>query len=111
MIHLHFNLRSAAFAVLLLTFVSLCGAPLAEAAIFSAGTADSCCFPAEQGGEVPQSPCTTPDCPCLFCLNLHLPHVAEVSFLPISSNRPICHPHSFALAAFVRPLDYPPEYA
>ena len=103
------NLRSVAFAVLLLTFLSLSGAPLTNAALSSAGTADSCCFPSGHGEELPQSPCTTPDCPCLFCLNLHLPRFADVFFLPLSSAAPVCHPLSSLLAAFVRPIDYPPE--
>ncbi|MFH1020427.1 MAG: hypothetical protein V1782_07430 [Pseudomonadota bacterium] len=103
------NPRAVAFALLLLTFLSVSGAPFAGAALPSSGSTDSCCFPADNGEEVPQSPCTTPDCPCLFCLNLHVTCSADLSFLPPSSACPVLHPPSYPLAAFVRPIDYPPE--
>jgi hypothetical protein len=107
-----FNLRPIAFVVLLLTFVSLHGAPFADAAISSADMGDSCCFSSSNHGEeLPQSPCTTQDCPCLFCLNLHLPRSADVFFLPLSSAGPVCHTLTSPLAAFLRPIDYPPEHS
>ena len=105
------NLRATAFVVLLLAFLFLSGVPFADAALSSVGTTDSCCFPPGNGEESPQSPCTTPDCPCLFCLNLHLPRFAEIFFLPLSSAGLISHTLVSPLAAFVRPIDYPPEHS
>ena len=101
--------RSAALAVLLLALLSLSGAPLADAALSSTGPADSCCFPVDHGEELPQSPCATPDCPCLFCLSLHLPGFAGVFFLPLSPAGPVAHPLASPLAAFAPSIDYPPE--
>jgi hypothetical protein len=105
------NLRPIAFAVLLFAFLSVSGGTSAYAALSSADTAESCCFPAGQGEELPQAPCETSDCSCLFCLNLHLPRFADISFLPLSSAGPMCHPLSFPLTAFVRPIDYPPKHS
>ncbi|MHB1183531.1 MAG: hypothetical protein ACYC4A_02380 [Desulfobulbia bacterium] len=107
---IHLNLRSAAFILVLLAFVSLHGAPFADAAASSPRMGDSCCFPSDTQGEtLPQSPCATQDCLCLFCMNLHLPRAADVFFLPLSSRGPVCHPLASPLAAFLRPIDYPPE--
>ncbi|OGQ88169.1 MAG: hypothetical protein A2512_02380 [Deltaproteobacteria bacterium RIFOXYD12_FULL_56_24] len=103
--------RSAALAVLLLALLSLGGLPMADAALSSAGPAGSCCFPVGHGEELPQSPCATPDCPCLFCLNLYLPGFAEVFFLPLSSAGPVSQPLTSPLAAFAPSIDYPPERA
>jgi len=106
-----FNLRTVAFAVLLLTFLSVHGAAFAGATVRSPGSPDSCCFPAGNGEELPQSPGTTPDCPCLFCLNLHLSRAADISFLPLASACSVFHAPSYPLPAFVRSIDYPPEYS
>lgn len=106
-----FNLRFVAFAVLLLTFLSVSGAAHAGTTLPSSGSADACCFPAGNGEESPQPPCATPDCLCLFCLNLHLTRSADVSFLPLASACPVFHSPSYPLPAFVRPIDYPPEYS
>lgn len=105
------NLRPIAFTVLLFTFLSVSGGTSAYAALPSPGTADSCCFPTDHGEEVPQSPCTTQDCLCLFCLNLHLTHAADISLPPPSSACPVLHPTLYPLAAFVRAIDYPPEHS
>ncbi|MFA7383137.1 MAG: hypothetical protein WC001_06780 [Desulfurivibrionaceae bacterium] len=103
------DFRFAAVAVLLLALLSLGGLPLADEALSSADPADSCCFPVGHGEELPQSPCATPDCPCLFCLSLHLPGFAEVFFLPLSSATPVSQPLTPPLAAFAPSIDYPPE--
>jgi hypothetical protein len=42
-------------------------------------------------------------------MNLHLPRSIDVFFLPLSSRGPVCHPLASPLAAFLRPIDYPPE--
>lgn len=104
--------RPVALAVLLLTVLALSGASFAEAAFSSPGTADSpCCFPSGHGDELPQAPCTTPECLCLFCLNLHLARFTDVSLLPLFSASPVFHRHPPPPAIFVRSIDYPPEHA
>ena len=103
------NLKIVALAVLLLTFLSVSGATFAGAASPSPGAADSCCFSTGNGEELPHAPGATSDCLCLFCLNLHLTRSADISFPSPSSACPVFHSPSYPLAAFVRPIDYPPE--
>ncbi|MBA3003191.1 MAG: hypothetical protein FP813_04980 [Desulfurivibrio sp.] len=103
------NLRPIAFAVLLLTFLSVSGATFADVALASPGTADSCCFPSGQSEESPQPPCATPECSCLFCLNLHLPLFTDISSPSLFATSLAFHHYPHPLAAFVHPIDYPPE--
>ena len=103
--------RAVALAALLLISLLVSGATFAVAAFPSPGSADSCCFPAGNDEELPQPPCSTPDCPCLFCLNLHSTRSADISIQPLYTACPVFLPHSSPLAAFVRAIDYPPEHS
>jgi len=105
------NLRPITFAVLLLTFLAVSGANFAEAALSSPGTVDSCCFPSGQNEESPQTPCAPPECSCLFCLNLHLPLFADISSPSLFATEHVCRHLPQPLAAFVHPIDYPPEFS
>lgn len=103
------NLRTIACAVLLLTFLSVSAAFFADAALASPGTTDSCCFPSDQSEELPNTPCTTPECSCLFCLNLYLPFLADISSPSFFATPHACHFLPHPLTAFTHPIDYPPE--
>lgn len=106
-----FNLRPITFAVLLITFLSVSGVSFADAVLASPGTANSCCFPSGQNEESPQPPCSTPECSCLFCLNLHLPLFINITSPPLFATSHAFNHFPQPLAAFVHPIDYPPEFS
>ncbi|MGV1098056.1 hypothetical protein ACUUL3_01410 [Thiovibrio sp. JS02] len=104
-----FPRRLLAVAVLLLTMFPMSGASLAGATLPALDTLESCCLPFNQDKE--PSPCATPDCLCLLCLNLHLTRFTDIAFLPLSFRGQASHLRPRPLAAFGRAIDYPPEHS
>ncbi|CAG0951001.1 hypothetical protein GEOBC_00195 [Geobacteraceae bacterium] len=106
-------IRIVSLAVLLIALGIFSGGVVLASSAGEHVAVDSCCGGAGEGdlpsGEDDSSPCSSPDCHCLTCLELAVAAVIDLgsrragitSFLPVATSRPA--------TPFITPIDQPPE--
>lgn len=106
-------IRIVSLAMLVIALGIFSGGVVLASAAGEPVTVDSCCGGANEGdlpsGEDGTSPCSSPDCHCLTCLELAVAAIIDLGHCRIETNSYLPGASSLHGTPFVASIDQPPE--
>ena len=106
-------IRIVSLAMLVIVLGIFSGGMVLASTVGTPATVDSCCGGADDGDRHPaeddSSPCSSPDCHCLTCLELAVAAVIDLGHCRMEITSFIPGTASLYVTPFISSIDQPPE--